>query len=53
MWVTPSSIDGFRCRDFRCRENGPLSDDKTVAKMGHPVFVEWLDVGHPVQHRWV
>jgi len=34
------------CRDFRCRENGHLSDDKTVAKMGHPVLVARLDVGH-------
>jgi hypothetical protein len=24
-----------------------LSDDKTVAKMGHPVVVVRLDVGHP------
>ena len=24
-----------------------LSDDKTVAKMGHPVVVVWSNVGHP------
>jgi hypothetical protein len=24
-----------------------LSDDETVAKMGHPVFMAGLDLGHP------
>ena len=24
-----------------------LSDDETVAKMGHPIVVEQSDVGHP------
>ena len=31
------------CWDFRFRENCHLSDDKAVAKIGHPD----LDVGHP------
>jgi hypothetical protein len=28
-----------------------LIDDKTVAKMGHPVVVVWSDVGHPSEAR--
>ena len=29
----------------------PDSDDKTVAKMGHPVFVADPDVGHPPHNQ--
>jgi hypothetical protein len=34
-------------RDFAAAKMTHLIDDKTVAKMGHPVVVVWSDVGHP------
>jgi hypothetical protein len=32
---------------FAAAKMAHLSDDETVAKMGHPILVELLDVGHP------
>jgi hypothetical protein len=57
----------LRVTGFRCSENDPpklttptsklagtpISDDKTVAKMGTRWWVVWADVGHPSQtNRW-
>jgi hypothetical protein len=52
LWVHPFPLrpDGMgelEYRDFRYREMTHLSDDKTFAKMGHPVVVVRSDVGHP------
>jgi hypothetical protein len=38
----------FELSGFSLPRKGPTSiDDKTVAKMGHPVEVVWSDVGQP------
>jgi hypothetical protein len=36
---------------FAAAKMAHLIDDKTVAKMGHPVVVVWSDVGHPSEAR--
>ena len=48
------SLDGLREMRFAPCANAHLSDDETVAKMGHPVLWLVLDVGHPpnVQARF-
>lgn len=38
VWMALAGARGLRSH---------LSDDKTVAKMGHPIVVVRLDVGHP------
>ena len=35
---------------FARSANAHLNDDETVAKMGHPILVARLDVGHPSCH---
>jgi hypothetical protein len=40
------SISEELCRSGRASPDARLSDDETVAKMGHPIVVRF-DVGHP------
>ena len=48
--VPSVSFREFWSMGFRlCEANSHLSDDKAVAKMGHPVLWSELDVGHPSQ----
>src|SRR5712672_3598352 len=46
------SFGGWRGRRFAPSANAHLSDDETVAKMGHPDLWLGLDLGHRPRGLW-